>query len=134
MKFDTLSPCGSCPYRTDAPLGLWHPLEFDNLARTERDQFGSVFACHSTAKKPERSVCAGWLLSQRERGIPSLSLRLMLMRDPSAAAVLESVSDGGHELYASVQEMIEANESLGRCSECGRYMSDEGECPAGCES
>ena len=130
MNFDTPSPCGSCPYRKDAPLGLWHPSEFDNLALTERDTFGSVFACHATAKKPEHSVCAGWLLSQREAGVPSLALRMRLMRDDAAVAALKAVTDGGHELYESVQDMIDANETLGRCPWCGRYLKD-GVCPAG---
>lgn len=133
MSFDTLWPCGSCPYRKDAPLGLWHPAEFDNLARTERDQFGAVFACHGTAKKPTRSVCAGWLLAQREAGVPSIALRMRLMRDPRAVQAMEAVTDGGHELYPSVDAMIEANEALGRCPECGRYMTNAGECPVGCE-
>ncbi len=132
MKFDTPSPCGSCPYRTDAPLGLWHPSEFDNLARTEESQHGAIFACHATAKKPEWSVCAGWLIKQREAGVPSILLRLRLFQDPEAVRAIESVTDGGHDLYETVEDMIEANEALGRCDDCGRYLSDEGECPAGC--
>ena len=132
MKFDTQSPCGSCPYRKDAPLGLWHPSEFENLAASERHPIGSVFACHATAKKPEHSVCAGWLLKQIDAGIPSVALRMTLMHDESAAAALDTVSDGGHELYESVEEMIDANEELGRCEECGRYLNESGDCPARC--
>lgn len=130
MKFDTKEPCGSCPYRKDAKLGLWHPQEFDNLARTEADPLGSIFACHATGKKRHMSVCAGWLIKQREADLPSIMLRLRVGRDPTAREALETVSDGGHELYADVQAMIEANEKLGRCEECGRYKSDNGRCPA----
>jgi hypothetical protein len=39
------------------------------------------------------------------------------------------VSSGGHDLYDSVAEMIEANEELGRCDTCERYLSDDGACP-----
>lgn len=134
MSFDTPSPCGSCPYRKDAPLGLWHPSEFDNLARTERGQFGTVFACHATAKKPTQSVCAGWLIAQREGGVPSLALRIRLLLDPEALRAMDAVTNGGHELYPSVDAMIEANEALGRCPECGRYRTKAGACPARCDA
>ncbi len=39
--------------------------------------------------------------------------------------------DGGHALYASVDEMIAANEQLGRCDFCDCYLDDYGECPVG---
>ena len=132
MKYDTAEPCKSCPYRTDAPLGLWHPSEFEKLAASERDHRGAVFGCHATRHRDEPSVCAGWLLKQRDAGIPSLALRFQLLRSPAAADALDTVSGGGHELYESVEEMIDANEALGRCNECGRYLSDDGECPGGC--
>lgn len=128
MKFDTESPCKSCPYRCDAKLGLWHPSEFDNLAATERSEMGAVFACHGTGKRKEPSVCAGWMLDQQRRGFPSIALRHALLRNKSAVAILDVLSDGGHELYGSVQEMIEANESLGRCGECGGYLTEYAGC------
>ena len=131
MKFDTTEPCGSCPYRRDAKLGLWHPSEFENLARTEREQMGAIFGCHATIKQKPPSVCAGWLINQRERGVPSIALRLTLMRNKEAVDCLEKVNDGGHELYDSIEEMIEANEELGRCDFCDAYLSDDGECPEG---
>ena len=130
MKFDTKEPCKSCPYRKDAKLGLWHPCEFENLARTEQELVGAVFGCHATGKgKTPVSVCAGWLLAQRDAGVPSIALRMQLLQNPDALQGLETVSDGGHELYASVQEMIEANETLGRCPDCERYNNADGCCP-----
>lgn len=131
MKFDTKEPCGSCPYRRDSKLGLWHPDEFEKLMRSERSQIGSVFGCHGTIKKDPPSVCAGWLLKQRENGVTSIALRMTLMGNQEAVDCLKNVSDGGHELYETVEEMVEANEYLGRCSECERYLSDDGECPVG---
>lgn len=130
MKFDTKEPCKSCPYRKDAKLGLWHPSEFENLARTEEEIPGAVFACHATGKgKTPMSVCAGWLLKQRDNGVPSIALRLSVLQNPEAGRALETVSDGGHDLYSSVQEMIEANEALGHCPECDRYLTADGDCP-----
>jgi hypothetical protein len=125
FRWDTKEPCGSCPYRKDSKLGLWHPSEFDNLKETEADDIGSVFACHATKKYP--SVCAGWLLLQRANDVPSIALRLHLHRNPKAAQCLRTVTDGGHELYGSVEEMIAANEALGRC-DCGRYLGEDGTC------
>lgn len=130
MKFDTNTPCGSCPYRKDSKLGLWHPEEFDNLMATEKSHMGSVFGCHATIKNDPPSVCAGWLIKQRDNGIPSIVLRLKLMRDPAARECLKRINDGGHELYETVEEMVEANESLGRC-ECGRYLMEDGTCSCG---
>jgi len=129
VKYDTKEPCKSCPYRMDAPLGLWHPSEFQNLARTERDQFGAVFGCHATRHRRTPSVCAGWLIQQRDAGVPSIALRLEILRAPDAAEALRTVRDGGHALYDSVEAMIEANETLGRCYECERYLSADGQCP-----
>lgn len=129
MKWDTREPCGNCPYRKDAPLGLWHPENLDRLAQSEREMMGATYGCHATIKAPDPSVCAGWLLMQKEHGVPSIALRLCLMQDDEALACFEAVTDGGHELYESVQEMIEANEELGRC-DCGRYLSGPGgTCP-----
>lgn len=127
LKWDTKEPCVSCPYRKDSKLGLWHPVEFDRLSETERDVVGSVFACHATRKKKNKSVCAGWLLMQKKTDLPSLALRLHLHRNPKAMECLKTASSGGHELYDTVQQMIDANEALGRC-DCGRYLGTDGKC------
>lgn len=52
-------PCVSCPYRTDAPAGLWHPDEYAKLPAYDRDtaqQPTGVFLCH----QQDNRVCAGW--------------------------------------------------------------------------
>lgn len=129
MKWDTREPCGSCPYRRDARLGLWHPCEFENLVEQDRDPMnGGVFGCHATAKADQPSVCAGWLLDQKRRNVPSIQLRLMLMRDKDAVACFEAVTDGGHALYGSIGEMVMANQELGICLRCGSFCAqDEGD-------
>ncbi len=65
---DTLTcakrPCASCPYRTDAPSGLWAKHEYDKLPtydgeigeQLEKGAFG-VFLCHQR----DGHLCAGWV-------------------------------------------------------------------------
>ncbi len=52
-------PCGSCPYRTDVPSGIWHPDEYVKLPEydlpTALQPIG-VFLCH----QQDGRVCAGW--------------------------------------------------------------------------
>lgn len=106
------SPCSSCPYRRDAPLAMWSKYEFDNLRMQDGFEFGGAgFDCHGEVAKPqsERGACIGWLLDQRRRNVPSISLRLRLMTNPQLSAQFKSISSGGHALYNSIAEMCEAN-------------------------
>lgn len=53
-------PCGSCPYRLDAPAGLWHSSEYFKLIEFDRptvEQPGMVFMCH----QQDGHLCAGWV-------------------------------------------------------------------------
>jgi len=109
MKFDMREPCSSCPYRKDAPLQLWDRAEFAKLLDHERNPFpGAIYGCHGTGKLPEKRVCAGWLLNQVNHGLPSIALRIRLMKDPEAALCAEHVTSKT-ETYESVEAMIEAN-------------------------
>lgn len=101
----THEPCEKCPYRCDAPVGLWSPQEFERLLASDLDPDGVIYGCH----KRNGDLCAGWLLDQRERGVPSVALRSRLAVDPELASGLRDVHDGGHELYDSVEAMCEAN-------------------------
>ena len=112
MKWDIESPCKSCPYRKDSPLALWDRYEFENLLKHDADPMqGAVFGCHATRHRPreEQGPCAGWLLDQKRRGTPSIQLRLRLMRNEEAGHCYENVSEGGLELYETLQEMCEVN-------------------------
>lgn len=43
------NPCGSCPYRRDAPAGLWHPEELSLLTGYDAEtweQPRTLFLCH----------------------------------------------------------------------------------------
>lgn len=110
LAFDLHEPCASCPYRRDARLAYWHEEEFHRLVLNDGDPImGALYACHGTRRVEKKSVCGGWLLDQRDRGVPSIQLRLRLMRDEEAVECLETITDGGHERFGSIEEMVRAN-------------------------
>ncbi len=59
------NPCPSCPYRRDAPSGVWAAEEYEKLPDYDGEIIEQIghpraarpFYCHST---PDR-VCTGWL-------------------------------------------------------------------------
>ena len=117
------TPCADCPYRRDAPLGHWHPEEFEKVRQSRADERAwgigqrlsrGTFACHKHAKLPEaqQSWCAGWALMQKAEGVPSLALRLQIMTDDKAAADFSALTADGVELYGSPEEMIAANKAV----------------------
>ena len=125
MKSDLREPCKSCPYRMDSPLLLWHRSEFQNLLANDADPLrGGQFACHQHRERDpgERSYCVGWLLDQRRRYEPSIQHRLSLREAPALRQAMGEISDGGHELYPSIEEMCAAN---GVLPEDARYKDDE---------
>lgn len=111
MRWDTREPCESCPYRVDAQPEKWHQSEFEKLLMNNANEYsGAIYSCHSSRLVPEGStVCAGWLLDQQRRGLPSIQLRVILCTNEAAVMALEEVSDGGHELYDSIEEMCKVN-------------------------
>lgn len=75
-------PCGSCPYRRDAPAQVWEPSEYELLPLydlpTGRQPQG-VFRCHQTRDAARSSrACAGWLHThnQNPAGHDLLGLRV----------------------------------------------------------
>lgn len=106
-----IRPCENCPYRKDAPRRLWHRSEFEDLLASETSEFGGLYACHKFKGVPEqkRGLCAGWLLDQKKRNLPSIRLRLQLLQDPQVAKAYERVNDGGHEVFPSSEAMCRAN-------------------------
>lgn len=105
------APCKTCPYRRSVRLAFWSIEEYRNLEINDANLLGSMFNCHGEAKKPdgERRLCAGWLLDQRRRGVPSILLRLKLHRDQHLAEHLKKLKDMPRKLYSSIREMFEAN-------------------------
>jgi hypothetical protein len=105
------TPCENCPYRRDALRRLWHRSEFEGLLDAETAPLGRTYACHKQASlsAAERGFCAGWLLDQKRRGLPSIALRLVLLRDPTAVVALDAVNDGGHPMFRTIRAMCRAN-------------------------
>ena len=97
-------PCSNCPYRTDAPLQHWDQVEFENLLTKDRTLIGAVFRCH----KKDGSVCRGWLMNQRDRGCPSIALRLSLAKQKVSNEFLSQLSSPV-SCYETIEDMIRAN-------------------------
>ena len=104
-------PCSNCPYRKDAPLHHWDQREFVKLLVEDEKQLGSLYACHGHVKlnNKSRGFCAGWLLDQKKRRVPSIRLRLQLHVSAEARKAYELVNDGGHKLFRTVKAMCRAN-------------------------
>lgn len=114
MNTSAREPCACCPYRKDAPLRHWDKAEFVDLLAADADPMGgAVYGCHNHAKLPpeERGPCVGWLIDQRERGVPSIKLRLKLTFGGKEAAEQfnEARAPEGVELYPSIKAMCRAN-------------------------
>jgi len=117
MVWDIKQPCKSCPYRKDAKLKRWHPVEFIRLLQQDQPipgtdvSMGSMFGCHEYNKRPpeEHRPCAGWLLDQKRRGVPNIPLRLTLGQNPAARACFEAISSAGLKLFRTIQSMCRAN-------------------------
>lgn len=54
-------PCSTCPWRLDAPTGVFPPEVFRHSARTTYDLADSVFACHISGSEHPKT-CAGFLM------------------------------------------------------------------------
>lgn len=53
------NPCGTCPYRTDVPSGVWDRTEYEKLPAYDEptaQQPPGVFLCHQVNGR----ICAGW--------------------------------------------------------------------------
>ena len=105
------TPCETCPYRMDARRFHWDRAEFEGVLAAEQEMFGRIYNCHKQAELPKerQGFCAGWLLDQKKRNVPSIALRLALWKDASAVAALKAVTAGGLKLFRSVAAMCRAN-------------------------
>ncbi len=104
LNFKAKTPCKNCPYRKDAPLRLWHYQHYIDLLEEDKKQFGGVYACH----KKNGSVCIGWLMMQDKNRLPSISLRMKLMKDKVDESYLDSLHCKS-DMYETLQDMVTAN-------------------------
>jgi hypothetical protein len=73
-------PCDTCPYRRDAPSGIWHETEYAKLTTfspadpdTGLPNLG-IFLCHQPSGV--KTLCRGWLTVEQD----SLAVRLLLIQ------------------------------------------------------
>ena len=71
------APCKSCPYRTDAPSGVWDSSEYEKLPHYDGtmvqqiEQGGTgVFLCH----QQDGQLCAGWVGAHGPHNLVALRL------------------------------------------------------------
>lgn len=102
--FDKKQPCQNCPYRKDAPIAHWHISEFAQLLESEKSQFGTVYGCH----KGDGQICVGWLMNQNKRRLPSIALRMALIKHNINSNHFSSLQCNS-EMFHTVEEMVEAN-------------------------
>ena len=112
MKWDIGAPCKSCPYRKDVKLGFWDAQEFLTLLENDSkdDLTSPIYGCHGTVKHDEPTVCAGWLLDQKNRdpAVDNIQLRLALATNDTAFECFENVTCDV-ETYDSLEEMCKVN-------------------------
>ena len=104
-RTDRAEPCAKCPYRKDAPLAHWHAEHFTELLAKSGDPMCPGYLCHNA----DGNLCAGWMLDQLRRDLPSMPLRVFLRNREGGDGILDRLSDGGHDLFGSVEEMCLAN-------------------------
>jgi hypothetical protein len=84
------APCGSCPYRTDVPSGIWAREEYEKLPAYDQStglQPVGVFLCHQI----DGRICAGW--AGCHDMAHSLGVRIALLEgrlDPEQADALHT--------------------------------------------
>jgi hypothetical protein len=90
-------PCPTCPWRRDAPTGVFPPEVFRHSASTTYDLASNKFACHMSGRERPKT-CAGFLL----RGASdNLSVRMNM----GEYTGIDSTVD----LYDDYREMAVAN-------------------------
>ncbi|WP_203612281.1 DUF6283 family protein [Amycolatopsis sp. SID8362] len=86
-------PCASCPYRRDAPSGVWHASEYAKLPRYDAEtglQPGGLFQCHQNdGADARRRICAGW--AGCHDGDELLALRLAVFSGQISPETAQSV-------------------------------------------
>ena len=88
-----LQPCDTCPYRKDAPSGLWAAHEYEKLREYDLptgEQPPMAFHCHTS---PD-FLCNGWAIvhgSQAKRGYEALGLRFAAAISQSPIEIPEPV-------------------------------------------
>jgi hypothetical protein len=90
MKPPTKNPCGSCPYRQDAPSGLWHISHYMMLPLFDLESVGqpaNVFGCHQN----NGHLCSGWVATHDME--ESISMRIAVQAGIITEETLDACLD-----------------------------------------
>lgn len=102
--FSCTKPCANCPYRVDAPLQHWNKDHFKDLLNSESDFIGKSYLCH----KNNGSACIGWLMDQDKNNIPSIDLRIKLIKEGITIKYLDKLKSPV-KMYDNIRQMVKAN-------------------------
>lgn len=102
--FQLARTCDECPWRRDVPLGKFTPARYHALARTVKQGFNPIFACHQTPDT-EPQACVGYLLVD---GVNNFHVRLAIITKVVTPSKLEAAGP----LYDSFEEMARANGAI----------------------
>lgn len=84
-------PCASCPYRKNAPSGVWSEDEYDKLPRYDGDipeqESQRLFMCH----QQDGCLCSGWLGHRDPNEL--LAIRIALVQGRVDGDALEYTTD-----------------------------------------
>lgn len=76
MYFSKTTPCSSCPYRKDAPVGHWGAGHFADLLANDKEIIAPVYGCH----KNDGHVCRGYLIDQVKRDYPNKAMLITMSK------------------------------------------------------
>lgn len=71
------TPCASCPYRHNAPSGVWATEEYKKLPAYDAetpDQPTELFLCHQTGEE----LCSGWVAHADPANLLALRLGVIV--------------------------------------------------------
>lgn len=128
MTMIRTSPCNACPYRKDAPSGVWAEHEYEKLRAYDNgtgEQPIAPFSCHAT---PEQH-CHGWAVVHSRRGHehdllafrvwppendPAMDEAVPLWESGNAAADhgVRDIDNPSPEAIARVQRLMQKHERL----------------------
>jgi hypothetical protein len=114
------SPCDSCPYRRDCPLGVWHESEYEKLRDYDHNRAFSLFLCHQTPNIGEETACRGWLTVHSESVAARLAVCQGLVTDEQRYAPVSV------PLYRNGEEAADAGEAkIRRPGKAARKMIEK---------
>ena len=123
MSADFAPMCGQCPFRPDAPRGVWHPSEYIGLVFGFRSR---PFYCHLGRRGPDcdRRPCGGWQRAHADDPSVIGDAGAVFVANAPAFAALDAGEGCRGAGLAS-----DGNALAARCPVCGLLLQADGEIP-----